>query len=495
MDKCFVNSSGQMIEDTIGSDNLILKNIKSNISIEPEKVLWDKSLKIIKDNVSPQVFKTWFTPIKALKWENFLLTLSVPSQFFFEWIEEHYFDLMNKTISQIFGESAKVQYQIIFDDYEDTHEPKSIKLPGLKNNSRSNQNTLPFEPITIETREFPTYLNQRYSFDNFITGDSNQLAYSAAMAVSQNPGKTRFNPLVLYGDTGLGKTHLVQAIGNYISNNFPRMRTLYTNSERFTMEFISAIQNNKTNEFVNFYRSVDVLIVDDIQFFAGKEKTQDNFFHTFNALYQAGKQLILTSDKAPGELRDVDDRLISRFKWGLTADIQSPDYEMRMALLQRKSQDEGIEIPSEIIEYIARHVKSSVRELEGALISLVAKVTLDKKPMSLELAKDVVYGFGVPEPPQLTIENIKKIVCEYYNISPSLVESKSRKHEIALPRQMSIYLSKMLTQSSLKAIGAAYGGRDHSTVLHSCQTIENYISTDKSVKDSYQTLYKKMKPE
>ena len=272
MDKYFVNSSGQMIEDTIGSDNLSNNNLNSNNSNESGKVLWDKCLKIIKDNVSPQVFKTWFTPIKALKWENFLLTLSVPSQFFFEWIEEHYFDLMNKTISQIFGEKAKVQYQIIFDDYEDTHEPKSIKLPGLKNNARSNQNTLPFEPVTIESRDFPSFLNQRYSFDNFITGDSNQLAYSAAMAVSQNPGKTRFNPLVLYGDTGLGKTHLVQAIGNYITANFPRLRTLYTNSERFTMEFISAIQNNKTNEFVNFYRSVDVLIVDDIQFFAGKKK-------------------------------------------------------------------------------------------------------------------------------------------------------------------------------------------------------------------------------
>lgn len=451
---------------------------------------WKKCLEIIKDNVSSQVFKTWFQPIEAYKWDNKTLEVVVPSQFYYEWIEEHYFDLIQKTINKVLGEGTSLKYQLVVDDSKNK---QTIRVPGLKYPPTGSQNALPFAQSKTQNKEVPSNLNPRYAFENFIIGESNQLACSAAMAVSKNPGGTRFNPLVIYGDTGLGKTHLVQGIGNFIIQKNNNLRSLYTNSERFTMEFINAIQNNSVNDFVNFYRSVDVLIVDDIQFFGGKEKTQDSFFHTFNALHQAGKQLVLTSDKPPRELLDVDARLISRFQWGLTVDIQAPDLEMRMAILQKKSEDEGIELPNEIVEYIARNVTQSIRELEGTLISLIAKVTLDRRDLTLDLAREVVQGVATTEPKPLTIDDIKDAVSNYYKLPIDLLESKSRKHEIALARQMAMYIAKQLTQLSLKSIGSHFGNRDHSTVLHSCQTIENYLVTDREVKNSFELLFNKFK--
>ncbi len=458
------------------------------------EILWNKCLKIIEDNVNSQVFKTWFEPISAQKWENNQLTILVPSQFFFEWIEEHFYNLLQKTISEVLGDGAKIQYQVVMDDTGDSLENRTIKLPGLRYPPSGAQTTLPFAQTPVQHQEFPTFLNPRYSFDNFIIGESNQLARSAAMAVAQNPGGTRFNPLVIYGATGLGKTHLIQGIGNHIVMHNSNSRVLYTNSERFTMEFVNAIQNNRVNEFINFYRSIDVLLVDDIQFFGGKEKTQDNFFHTFNALHQAGKQLVLTSDKPPKELDKVDERLISRFQWGLTVDIQQPDLEMRMAILRKKSLDEGLDLPSDTVEYLARHVKSSIRELEGILISLIAKFTLDRRELNLDLAREVIHGIVKDdEEKPLTIDEIKQFVANYYKLEPDMLSSKSRKHEVALARQMAMYLSKQLTDASLKMIGAYFGGRDHSTVLHSCSMIENYLVTDKKVKNAFDTLLVKIK--
>lgn len=481
----------EVTEDLQGFDSEILLDEGNDA-----ESYWSKCLDIIRDNVSKQVFKTWFEPIKALKWEDNLLVVKVPSQFFCEWIEEHFYPLLQKTIAKVMGENAKLQYEIIVDDNGNSLENRTIKVPAFKYPTNGQQGTLPFATGTLTKQaEFISNLNPRYSFNNFVRGESNQLASSAGMAVGQKPGGTRFNPLVIYGDTGLGKTHLVQGIGNYIMQNNPKSRTLYTTSERFTMEFINAIQENKVNEFISFYRSIDVLIVDDIQFFAGKEKTQDNFFHTFNALHQAGKQLILTSDKPPRDLANVDDRLISRFQWGLIVDIQPPDFETRMAILQKKSADEGMEIPTDILEYLARNITSSVRELEGCLISLTAKVTLDRRDMTLALAQEVVHGVGSSEPKPITIEDIKELVSQYYKLPVELLESKSRKHEIALARQMAMYITKQLTQMSLKSIGSHFSNRDHSTVLHSCQTIENYLVTDKTVKTSYHTLMRQIKPE
>lgn len=454
---------------------------------------WQKCLEMIRDNVSSQVYKTWFEPLKALSYNDNQLTVRVPSHFFCEWIEEHYYNLLQKVLLQVIGEHARLKYHVVVDDEGDSLEQRAVSLPAKNGNGTKYHSDTPLIQQSLVNQDFATNLNPHYTFENFVTGDSNQLASSAAMAITDKPGGTRFNPLILYSDTGLGKTHLVQALGNLVLKKHKDAKVLYTTSERFTMDFINSIQNNKSNDFINFFRSVDVLIVDDIQFFGGKEKTQDNFFHTFNALHQSGKQIILTSDKPPRNLIDVDDRLISRFQWGLIVDIQPPDFEMRMAIIQKKSEDEGITLPGDIVEYIAKNVTGSVREIEGVLIRLMAMIILDRKKLSLDLAKEVVYGITRKEIKTLTIDDIKESVSSYFKISIDQMESKVRKHEIALARQMSMFLAKQFTQLSLKSIGSNFGGRDHSTVLHSCTTIENYLITDPSVKGAYEALAKKLK--
>lgn len=486
------------VEEANTSSKRMARTDNSGGSSDAE-TLWARCLEIIRDNVSEQVFKTWFESMRPQSWDGNQLTLDLPSQFFYEWIEEHYSSLLQKTVQKVLGAKAKLQYQVVVDEGDSSPEQRTIKLPAFRKQA---QQPLPFEEAApsmgpkppASPTHYPTYFNPRYTFENFIRGENNQLATSAAMAVADNPGGTRYNPLVIYGPTGLGKTHLVQAIGNRVLQRNRNAKVLYTNSEKFTMEYINAIQTNKLPEFTQFYRSVDVLVVDDIQFLGGKERTQDMFFHTFNALHQAGKQVILTSDKQPKDLADVDERLISRFQWGLTADIQPPDFETRMAILQQKSQEEGVDLPGDIMEYIARHVTSSVREIEGCLISLLAKVTLDNRPLTLDLAKEVVRSVtNAPSSRQLTIDDIKQEVAAYYNQKVDLLSAKTRKHEVVLARQMSMYLAKNLTQMSLKSIGMHFGGRDHTTVLHSCQQIMNYIDTDKKIRQDVEFLKKALK--
>jgi len=471
-------------------------------SSEYKKLLahWNKSLDIIKDNLNASQFKTWFIPIRPIKWEDDLVTLQAPSHFFVDYLEQQYFDLVQKTITKIFGDDTRFEYEIrINENPMGSQSESSYKMPALNSQPFGSQGTLKFEAkgaYQPQIKNRNSNLNPVYTFEKFITGESNQLAFSAARAVAENPGRTRYNPIFIYGDTGLGKTHLLHAVGNHIIETTPETKVLYTNSEKFTMEYISAIQNNKISEFVDQYRQVDVLIIDDIQFLEGKEKTQDNFFHTFNALHQAGKQIILTSDRTPKELKGVDERLISRFQWGLTVDIQKPDLETRMAIIQKKSAAEGIEFPKEVIEYIAKNVTASIRELEGCLISILAHTSFDQRPLDMDLAREVVDPISnKSQNKELSVNSIKRVVGEYYNLEVSVIESKSRKHEIALARQMSMYLTKRLTNISLKRIGEAFGGRDHSTVLHSCQAIENYLVTDKTVKASFEHLLAKLKRE
>lgn len=477
------------------STSQLAENPRDVAQVHDAANVWERCLTIIRDNVSWQHYRTWFEPIKPLRCEKRELVLQVPSQFFYEWLEEHYNGLLQKTLYQVLGSDARLKYEVVVEQNTETLEQRTIRLPAFRQaGSTPVQVQLPFSPSAPEVADFAVYLNRRYTFGNFIAGESNQLAHSAAQAVAEQPGKTRFNPLVIYGATGLGKTHLVQAIGNRILERNRTMRVLYTTSERFTIEYINAIQNNRINEFTAFYRSVDVLIVDDIQFFEGKEKTQDNFFHTFNTLHQLGKQIILTSDRPPKELRDVDERLISRFQWGLTADIQPPDYEMRLAILQRKSQDEGVEIPRDVLEYIARHVTTSVRELEGCLISLIAKVSLDSRLPTLELAKEVLRGLlGPINSLAVTMDDIKHAVAAHFNISVELLESKTRKHEVVLPRQIAMYLAKHFTSLSLKSIGLHFGGRDHTTVLHSIQMVEDYLATDPTIAHAVEQLKRKLR--
>jgi chromosomal replication initiator protein len=336
----------------------------------------------------------------------------------------------------------------------------------------------PFAIPGIQKAEIDSQLNDSYTFERFIQGDCNRLARSAAWAIAQEPGGTSFNPFLVYGGVGLGKTHLIHAIGNYARANENADSVLYVSSERFTTEFVQSIQRNRISEFSMFYRQIDLLIVDDVQFFSGKEKTQEEFFHIFNALHQSGKQIVLSADRPPREIQGIEERLLSRFQWGLSADVQSPGLETRIAILQRKAEDDGIELPQEVIEFIAHNVKSNIRELEGALIRLMAHATLHQRDLDLELAKEVLRDLMQDSQVNLTIEEIQRIVCEYLDIPEDLVRAKTRKREVVRARQIAMYFCKDLTQHSLKTIGLHFGGRDHSTVIHANKTVEDQIETD-----------------
>lgn len=441
------------------------------------KKIWADCLTNIKRNVSQMTFNTWFLPIKPIDINNSTLKILLPSQFFWEWIDEHYNSLIHSTITSVIGPDANLAY-VIADEKDENSEPVFIK-----------QEKSVVKKIELDKPDFETYINPRYTFDNFIKGEGNQLARAAAGAIGDNPGGTSFNPLFVYGGVGLGKTHLVQAIGNKIVENFPSKRAIYLSSDIFTIEFVEAIQSNKVNEFSNFYRSMDVLILDDIQFLIGKEKTQDLFFHIFNTLHQSGKQIILTSDKPPKELKGMDDRLISRFQWGLSADIQPPDFETRIAILKRKADEFGLALPTEIFEYIASHIVSNIRELEGCLIKLLANASLNSKKIDFDLVKTTVKEIATTRQLNFTIENITSVVCNFLNVGEDKIRDKTRKKEVVLARQIAMFLSKDLTRSSLKTIGLHFGGRDHSTVIHACTSIEKAVSTDDSMKE----LVKKIK--
>jgi chromosomal replication initiator protein len=432
---------------------------------------WKDCLKTIKENVTQMTFNTWFLPIKPFDLNNSVLKIQLPSQFFWEWIDEHYNTLINRTIRQVLGENARLAY--IISEEKETEEPEHIR----------SEEKIKEQEFTLPKKDFETLLNPRYTFNNFIKGEGNQLARAAAFAISENPGETTFNPLFIYGGVGLGKTHLIQAVGNKIVANWPLKRVIYLSSDNFTVEFVESIQSNRVNEFSSFYRSMDVLIIDDIQFLIGKEKTQDHFFHIFNTLHQASKQVILSSDRPPKDLNGLDDRLISRFQWGLTADIQPPDLETRIAILKRKADDYGMAISIEIIEYIASNITSNIRELEGCLIKLLANASLNSKEINLDLTKKIVREIATDRKVNVTIENITKIVCAYLNVDENKLRDKTRKKEIVLARQLAMYLSKELTKSSLKTIGLHFGGRDHSTVIHACTSIEDDISKDPSLNE------------
>ena len=466
--------------------------------------VWENCLKIIKDNVPLQSFKTWFDPIRAVKLEGSVLTIQVPSQFFYEWLEEHYVSLLRKTVKRELGSEGKLEYRIVVESSTSNKSPYTVNVPTYNSeNNRQQQVSVPFNvgtsiknPFVIPGLKKVTInpqLNPSYTFDSFVEGDCNQLARSAGFAVASRPGANSFNPLVIYGGVGLGKTHLAQAIGNQVKTNFPSKTVLYVSSEKFTNQFIDALKNNATNDFVYFYQMLDVLIMDDIQFFENKEKTQDIFFHIFNHLHQNGKQLILTSDRPPRDLTGIEDRLLSRFKWGLTADLQLPDFETRIAILEKKMYNDGIELPKDVIEFIAYNITTNIRELEGALVSLLAHSSLNKRSVDLNLAKQIVKNFVKNISREISIDYIQKSVCEYFNVAQDLLKAKTRKREIVQARQLSMFLAKSHTKNSLKAIGQYFGGRDHSTVIHSCQAVQNLMDTDQDFKKSVEDIEKKIK--
>ncbi|MCD4736447.1 MAG: chromosomal replication initiator protein DnaA, partial [Bacteroidales bacterium] len=361
------------------------------------KAVWENCLKVIKDNISHQSFKTWFEPIKPVRLHENVLTIQVPSQFFYEWLEEHYISLLKKTIKKELGTEGRLEYSIIMDNSYNNPNPYTIKLPTTNKKAIDNPSvTMPLDLNRGSSKDIPnpfiipglkkikvnSQLNENYSFENFIEGDCNRLARSAGYAVANNPGKTAFNPLLIYSHVGLGKTHLAHAIGLEVKTNFSEKIVLYVTSEQFTNQYIEAVRNNNQNDFVHFYQMIDVLIVDDIQFLANKEKTQDVYFHIFNHLHQSSRQLIITSDKPPVEMEGMNARLLSRFKWGLAADLQAPDLETRIAILEKKLYKDGVEMPKEVIEYLAYSITTNIRELEGALISILAQSSLNKKAIT-----------------------------------------------------------------------------------------------------------------
>ncbi len=466
--------------------------------------VWNNCLQVIKDNIPARSFATWFEPIKALRIEGDVLTIQVPSLFFYEWLEEHYVNLLRKTVKQQLGENARLEYNIVVEKSSNSN-PYTTNIPSNGNGAAGSKQSIPVpvalnrdikNPFVIpglQKLQVNPQLNQNYTFDNFIEGDCNRLARSAGYAVAQKPGGTSFNPLMVYGGVGLGKTHLVQAIGNEIKKNFPDKLVIYVSCEKFCQQFVDSLKNRTINDFVNFYQVMDVIIMDDVHNFAGKEKTQDIFFHIFNHLHQSGKQVILTSDQPPKDLSGLVERLLSRFKWGLSADMQIPDLETRMAILQKKMYSDGIELPYEVVEYVANNIDNNVRELEGAMVSLLAQSTLNKKEIDLDLAKSMLKNFIKNSHKEISIEYIQKLVCDYFEVPVEMVKSKTRKREIVQARQISMYLAKSYTKTSLKSIGAFFGGRDHSTVIYACQTVVDLIETDKKFKSYVQDIQKKLK--
>jgi chromosomal replication initiator protein len=384
-----------------------------------------------------------------------------------------------------------------------TDEPKAvINLPSVPKPTKSP--SIQVQTQSIQVKSQPEYeafdadifgktnLNPRYTFDNFVKGDCNQLARAAALAVANNPGGTSFNPLLVYGGVGLGKTHLIQAIGNYVLANKKATKVYYVSSEKFTIDFVEAIQKDRVNEFSNFYKSMDVLIVDDIQFLAGKEKTQDNFFHIFNALHQARKQIVLSSDRPPKELKGVDERLISRFQWGLIADIQPPDLETRIAILKKKAEDNGIELPQEVIEYIAVHITSNIRELEGCLISLLAKSSLENRKIDIELAKEVVRTMSKTHQSMSQLKRFRELFVNILEFRRICLKQKQESKKSLQQDKIAMYLCKELTDSSLKTIGLHFGGRDHSTVIHACQSVEDEMKRNEKFRNLVERLRRKI---
>jgi chromosomal replication initiator protein len=459
--------------------------------------VWENCLLVVKQHVSDKNFETWFRPIAPVSLTDDVLTIQVPSPFFYEWLEEHFVHVLKKAILSELGPNGRLEYSIIVDKGNDKSASLSMSIPGKKvSNLKSEllRHDLNLEAAALEqNHRYKTNLNPNYTFDNFIEGDCNRLARSAGMAVANKPGITSFNPLTVYGGTGLGKTHLIQAIGNKIVQDNPTKKVLYITSEKFVNHFLESVRTGSIQDFAGYYLVVDVLILDDVQFFTGKEKTQEIFFNIFNHLHQSQKQIIMTSDCPVKELKGMEERLISRFKWGLNADMQVPDFETKMAIIQQKMEAEGMEIPIQVIEYIAHSVDTNVRELEGVLLRLIAESSLNNKEITLELAKTVIQSIVCDIVTEANIDFIQKSVCEFFKVSLEDVKGKSRKKELVVPRQVGIYMSKNFTTLSLKTIGLHFGGRDHSTVIHSIESVEDMMVTDKKFKMQIVELQKKMK--
>ncbi|WP_178985747.1 chromosomal replication initiator protein DnaA [Winogradskyella helgolandensis] len=466
--------------------------------------VWSNCLAFIKDNIQPQAYKTWFEPIDAVKLSGNALSIQVPSKFFYEWLEEHYVKILKVSLTKELGAEAKLVYVIKMENTYGNKQPFTEKIPSANRSALKSQDVdVPFNNKSPELRnpfiipgirnvKIESQLNPSYSFENFLEGDSNRLARNAGIAVANKPGGTSFNPLLIFGGVGLGKTHLAHAIGVDIKDKYPEKTVLYISAEKFTQQYIDSVKKNNRNDFIHFYQIIDVLIIDDVQFLSGKTGTQDVFFHIFNHLHQNGKQVILTSDKAPVDMQDIEQRLLSRFKWGLSAELQTPDFETRVSILKNKLYRDGVEMQDDIIEYVAKHIKTNVRELEGAIISLIAQSSFNKKEITINLAKDIVEKFVKNTKREVSIDYIQKVVSDYFQMDVNTLQSKTRKRHIVQARQLAMFFAKKYTKASLASIGSQIGQRDHATVLHACKTVDNLSSTDKQFRKYVEDLSKKL---
>lgn len=463
-------------------------------TIKSAESVWNNCLEFIKDNISEQAFMTWFMPIEAIELTENALYIQVPTKFFYEWLEEHYVSILKVALTKQLGPDAKLLYKIQMEKTSGSKQPYTEQLPSTQRSpvkpqeldvpiqNKNPELKNPFIIPGIRNVKIESQLNSNYSFDNFLEGDSNRLARSAGMAVANKPGGTSFNPLLIFGGVGLGKTHLAHAIGVEIKDLYPEKTVLYISAEVFTQQYIDSVRKNTRNDFIYFYQLIDVLIVDDIQFLSGKSGTQDVFFHIFNHLHQNGKQVILTSDKAPVDIQDIEQRLLSRFKWGLSAEISHPDFETRVKIVEGILFRDGVDMPKEIIEYVAKNVNSNIRELEGAIISLIAQSSFNKREVTIDLARQVVEKFVKSVKREISIDYIQKIVSDYFQMDTETLRSKTRKRNIVQARQLAMFFAKKYTKSSLASIGSQIGDRDHATVLHACKTVDNLLETDKEFK-------------
>ena len=450
---------------------------------------WKQCCEILHDNLTESAFKTWFQPIQPLSYNDHVLVLQLPSQFCVEYIEENYINILSKTLVRVFGRGIQLEYRVLIDSTSNSGTVIPSESPVWT--------LLQPEPLPAQMRantaaaalpEFESQLTPRLNFQEFVQGSSNYLACTAGLNIAQSPGKTAFNPCFIYGGSGVGKTHLANAIGNQIKQLYPHLRVLYVSANTFQMQYQSAVMEKHTNDFYAFYQSIDVLIVDDIQYFADKKGTQNTFFFIFNHLHQMGKQLILTSDKPPLELNGLEQRLLSRFKWGLSVEITKPDFQLRHDILKSKIHRDGLDIDEQIIDYIAENVRDNIRDLEGVIVSLLAHSTLVQTPIDLELTKQVVGRIVEVSAHEINIEQIVNSTCSYYQIDVRELSSRSKRREVANARQVSMYLAKKLTSKSLSDIGHAIGNRNHATVIHAIKTVEETMEYDGVLRKAVQNI-------
>jgi len=436
-----------------------------NSMVESQK--WSDCLNYMSRRMKQQSFNTWLKPTSGSPGGNGDFTVTVPNQFVADWIKGHFTDLIDEAMNEVLGRKFNVNYVI-------SSQPKEDEQAALE----LFEDAASVSELTRPVANYTHNLNEKYNFDSLVVGDFNQFACAASTAVSDAPGMTKYNPLLIYGGTGLGKTHIAQAIGNRIFELFPDKRIMYATSEKFTSDFISSITDGSIPNFTRAYRSVDVLIIDDIQFFSGKESTQEQFFHTFNSLYHLGKQIILTSDRPPREIKGLEERLLSRFSSGLVTDLQAPDLEARTAILYKKLESEGASIPESVIKYVADKISTNIRELEGALIRLLAYASLKNVAVDLDKAAKVLSDSLSTRRKEVTLAAIQKKTSEFFDVQLEMMKAKKKTSNIVLARQVAMYLCRSLTDNSLKTIGEAFGGRDHSTVIHACNLVSDRMASN-----------------